>query len=70
MHRTRSAGELTYGYPRQERLEKGIVVRERLEHFCIVRYVYEDGEPVLGYLGVVSDDELEVFDGLELIPLE
>jgi hypothetical protein len=35
-----------------------------------VRYVYEDGEPVLSYLGVVFDDELEVLDGFELVPLE
>jgi hypothetical protein len=35
-----------------------------------VRYIYEDGEPVFGYGGVVFNDELEVLDGLELVPLE
>jgi hypothetical protein len=32
--------------------------------------VYQDGEPVLGYLGVVFDEDLEILDRLELIPFE
>jgi len=35
-----------------------------------MRYIYEDREPVLGYCGIVFDDELEVFDRLKLVPLE
>jgi hypothetical protein len=65
-----SPGELTYGYPRQQRLEKGIVFRKRRQHFGIMRDVYEDGEAVLGDGRIIVDDEFEVLDRLELIPLE
>lgn len=54
---TRS-GELAYGYPRQKRLEEGVVLRKGLLHLAVVRDVDEDREGVLRDRRVVLDEEL------------
>jgi hypothetical protein len=39
-------------------------------HFAVCRDVDEDGEGVLRYRRIVSDEQFQVLDGLELVALE